>query len=167
MENCDVQDSKLSKENGALDLSQGSQGHRSRFRRNASRLKNHKNSALFNIAISLALFFALIQVFDPTLQRRIERDIGHSSEVRSPMARSLEEFSLGKNSNLRQNASFVSLHSKPAHEINHFGHDRITVLLEDAGILRQLSDAEFREVPKWDQVYTSKSPSYLFAINKN
>ena len=107
-----------------------------------SQTRNRKSSPILNVGLSLVIFFALIQVFDPTVQSRIENDIGHRNSFFSPMKHSLEAFARGQ-----------TRYGGPTHTFN--GSDRVVALLDDAGILQKLSNQQMQEIPQWDQVMNS------------
>jgi hypothetical protein len=121
------------------------------------RNKHAKNTMYVNIGFSIAIFFALIQIFDPTVRNHVENDVLHHHLNHNPMLHSLQEFSIDKQVNHHQQQQTTSKSNVTPTSFNELQpnlktHDRIISLLEDAGIANKISDLQRRQIPRWDQV---------------
>jgi hypothetical protein len=119
----------------------------SNSRRNTPRFSTYGNTVLLNFGLSLAMFFALVQVFDPTVRRQIETDVRHHHLNHNPIVQSLEVFSQGL-----EHGSFLN---DTQQTLTRSNGDRIITLLKQAGIADELSDRQMEQLPQWDQVSSS------------
>jgi hypothetical protein len=105
-----------------------------------------------NSGLSITLFFALIQFFDPTLREHHEDDIAHHHLNQNPIVAGLAEFSHGKHG-IRKGAE----HELPRESVR-AGRERILGLLEEAGVAKDLTEGQITKLPKWQQVSLLSGP---------
>lgn len=135
-----------------------------RTRRNSNSPGVLINAGLF----SMALFFALIQFFDPLLQEHHAQDRAHHARHHSPVTAGLADFAAGKQAlreALRRAAKDNPQHHDPQQQQQQpgtpltlegvsRGRERILQLLKEAGVLSDLSLAEMDRLPRWKTVRT-------------
>ena len=113
--------------------------------RGRSRSGTTTGALLVNTGLSVALFFALVQFFDPTLRQRHENEAVDLHLNHNPVLQSLTNFAHGKD-------NIKSTHSSRSELSSVGGRERILSLLNEAGIAKELSDSEIERLPKWEQV---------------
>jgi hypothetical protein len=91
---------------------------------------HHRHSVVANAAVSAALFWALVQWFDPTTN-------GTSTTNLDPVSLSTQRASIGNTNDDAQN-----------------GRERILSLLREAGV-KDLDKDQVSKLPTWDQVWAS------------
>ena len=104
---------------------------------------------LLNAGLSITLFFALIQFFDPTLQEHHNQSLAHHQVHHNPLLNGLKDFAEGDKEALRE---------QPAGDKNNTlarvvqGRERIMQLLEEAGVAKDLSLRQIEQLPLWETV---------------
>lgn len=123
-------------------------------RRNRSGRSGGRVGVLINTGLSITLFFALVQFFDPSLSKHREDDIAHHHWNHNPILSSLTDFAQGKDGlqRLRNNSNSSASSSITSRSQVSAGRERILSLLEEAGIAKDLSNSQIERLPKWEQV---------------
>jgi hypothetical protein len=112
------------------------------------RRSSSSSSVLVNTGLSITLFFALVQFFDPSVRQHHVEDMAHHNLNHDPVRASLAAFSNGKDG-LRSSSAQASSSSRSEASV---GRERILELLEEAGIAKDLSNSQIDRLPKWQQV---------------
>jgi cytoskeletal protein RodZ len=116
---------------------------------NSRNRRYNKGTIYINIVFILIAFLALIQMFDPAIQNPIPKNDVLHQHIRNqhpptnPSLPTDNRFTT-KSTDSNKQASSSSLSHKQS--------DRILSLLNDAGIINELSDAQREHIPRWDQV---------------
>jgi hypothetical protein len=129
--------------NGLYKLHYGQNIIPTKYNNNMHNRRYSKSTIYINIVLTFIAFSILIRVFDPEIHNPIlENDVLHQ-HIRNerPPESVLDETD-------HQSSSSSSSSSSTSHLQN----DRIISLLKDAGIFDELSDAQRKHIPRWDQV---------------
>ena len=102
---------------------------------------------LINLGLAMTLFFALIQFFDPAIQEHESHIMLHNQGYHNPMAIGLADFAGGKEALRRGNDDRTMTRESLSR-----GRERIFDLLNDAGVLPDLSLTEINRLPMWKTV---------------
>jgi len=109
---------------------------------------------LLNAGLSITLFFALIQIFDPSLQEHHNQSLAHHHVHHNPLLNGLKDFAEGDKEALREQQQPTTGDSSNNRTLAAVvrGRERIMQLLEEAGVAKDLSLRQIEQLPLWETV---------------